>query len=78
MLAAKLNKKELKSQLVEKLEKFDKEKLLLIHQYVSSLIGDELINSVSNDWKSNEVNSESIKKAILEHRRTHPYGDNQS
>jgi hypothetical protein len=78
MLTTILNKKELKTQLVEKIEKFDYEKLLLIHQFISTLIGNELINSVSNDWQSEHVNKESIKKAIQEHRRIHPYGDRQS
>lgn len=73
MLATKITKQELKTQLVEKLDKFDEEKLLLIHQFISTLIADELTDSVTQDWDSEKVNRNAVQKSINEHRKNHPY-----
>ena len=73
MLATKITKQELKTQLVERLDKFDEEKLLLIHQFISTLIAGELIDSVTQDWDSKKVNRSAVQKAITEHRKNHPY-----
>jgi len=78
MLTPAITKQELKTQLVKNLDKFDEEKLLLIHQFVSTLIAEELIDSVTEDWESAKVNREAVQKAIQEHRKTYPYGEKYS
>jgi hypothetical protein len=73
MLTAELTEKELKSQLIKELDKLDRERLLIVLQFTSRLIAEELIDSVTHDWEMGKINRAAIKKAVDEHRARNPY-----
>lgn len=75
MSVLELTEKDLKSQLVSELDRLNKEQLLLIHQFVSRIIAENLIDAVTNDWDAGTVNRVAIQKALHEHRLKHPYGE---
>lgn len=74
MLTSELTEKELKSQLIKELDKLDRERLLIVLQFTSRLIAEELVNAVTHDWELGKVNRAAIKKALDEHRTKNPYG----
>ena len=78
MLTQEITKQKLKTQLIEKLGVFDEHRLLMIHQFVSKLIADELVDSVSKDWESNIVDRQAIHDVINEYRNNYTYGENVS
>ena len=78
MSVLELTETDLKSQLVNKLGKLNREQLLLTHQFVSRMIAESLINSVTNDWEVGSVNRAAIQEAIAAHRAKHPYGESSS
>lgn len=63
MLTAELTEKELKSQLIKELDKLDRERLLILLQFTSRLMAEELIDAVTHDWESGKVNRAAIKKS---------------
>jgi len=77
MLSSKLSEEDLKSQLIEEINKLGRDQLVVLHQFISRLVAEDLINSVSKDWENGQVNRESIQKAIEEHRKLHPYQERE-
>jgi hypothetical protein len=75
MSVLELTEKDLKSQLVNKLDKLNREQLLLIHQLLSRIIAENLVDSVTNDWETGAINRAAIQKAVREHRSKRPYGE---
>lgn len=73
MLTTELTEKELKSQLIQELDKLNKEQLLLTHQFLSRIIAEELIDAVTQHWESGKINRLAIQKAIDEYRARNPY-----
>ena len=78
MSVLELTEQDLKSQLVQELDKFDREQLLMIHQFVSRLIAESLISDLTSAWEVGTVNRTAIQKAIRDHRAKHPYGESES
>jgi hypothetical protein len=75
MSVLELTEKDLKSQLANEMDKLNREQLLLIHQFVSRIIAENLIAAVTDDWETGTINRAAIQKAIREHRSKHPYGE---
>lgn len=73
MLMSNVDEKILRKQLIDEIKKLDHEKLMIVHQFLAQLIGDELVDEITKDWESGKVNRKMIKKAIDEHRKLHPY-----
>ncbi len=78
MSVLELTEKDLKSRLMNELDRLNREQLLLIHQFVSRIIAENLINAVTGDWEAGTINRATIQKAIHEHRAKHPYGESES
>jgi len=77
MLSSKLSEEDLKSQLIEEINKLGRDQLVMLHQFIAHLVAEDLIDAVSKDWESGQVNRESIQKAIEEHRKLHPYKERE-
>jgi len=77
MLSSKLTEEDLKSQLIEEINKLGRNQLVMLHQFIARLVAEDLIDAVSKDWESGQVNRESIQKAIEEHRKLHPYQERE-
>ena len=77
MLSSKLSEQDLKSQLIEEINKLGRDQLVILHQFISRLAAEDLIDSISKDWESGRINRESIQKAIEEHRKLHPYQERE-
>ncbi|MGH7456972.1 MAG: hypothetical protein ACRENG_36815 [bacterium] len=78
MSVLELTEQDLKTQLVQELDKFDREQLLMIHQFVSRLIAESLIKDVTKDWETGTIGRAAIQKAIRDHRAKQPYGESES
>ncbi len=73
MLTSELTETKLKSQLVGELDKLNKEQLLAIHQMISRMIAEDLVDAVTEDWKSEKVDRSAVQKAIDAYRLLKPY-----
>lgn len=78
MSVLELTETDLKSQLVNKLGKLNREQLLHTHQFVFRIIAESLISAVTNDWETGRVNRAAIQKVIDDHRAKNPYGESSS
>lgn len=78
MSVLELTATDLKSRLIQELDKLDREQLLLTHQFVSRIIAESLMNAVTDDWETGQVNRVQIQQAINVHRAKHPYGESAS
>ncbi len=77
MLSSKISEKTLRKNLIEEINKLDQEKLVMLHQFLAQLVGEELISEVTKDWEIGNVTQESIQAAIEEHRKLHPYSQSE-
>ncbi len=73
MISQEYSEQEIRTQLVQELNKLNEEKLIILRQFISRLIADDLIESVTTDWETGRVNHEAIQRSIEEHRAQHPY-----
>jgi hypothetical protein len=64
MSTSNVSKQDMKQQIIKNLDNFDEEKLISIHQFIARLVGNDLINSLSQDWENGSVNENAVRDAI--------------
>ena len=61
---------EIKKDIVKSLDLLPTENLLEIRHFLAKLIGAQLSDSISAQWKKGEITPETIQKAKQNHRKT--------
>lgn len=73
MLMTDIDEKQLREQLIEKINQLDKNRLLEIYQLIARSFANDLIEMVADSENSGNVNNTAVNKLIQDHRKRNPY-----
>ena len=72
-LATNFNENEMRTYLIEKIQKLDKTKLTEIYQLIAKSFANDLIYMVADAEETGKKNSSSTDELIKQYRRRNPY-----
>lgn len=73
MLTAEMTKNQLKDEIINSLDKLDKDDFVELYDFIARKAADKLVESVTQKWDAGLVTAEDIEEAKQEHRSKHPY-----
>ena len=73
MLTSSITKNQMKDEIINSLDKFDKDDFVELYDFIARKAADKLVESMTQKWDAGLVTSEDIEEAKKEHRSKHPY-----
>lgn len=73
MLITDIDEKQLRKQLIEKINQLDKNRLLEVYQIIARSFAYDLIEMVADSENSGNVDNTPIDALIRDHRKRNPY-----
>ena len=73
MLMTNIDEKQLRKNLIDKINQLDKSRLLEIYNIIARSLADDLIEMVADSENSGNIDNTPIDELIREHRKRNPY-----